>query len=48
MFLREIRDPNRDGQLRLDYVFENLDGVRCELHFGNKRKHAAPIFNKIR
>ena len=38
MFLLEIRDPNRDGQLRLDYVFESLEGVRCQLHPGNKGK----------
>ena len=44
MFLPEIRDPNRGGQLRLDYVFENLEGVRCQLHPGNKGKDAKPIF----
>ena len=47
MFLPEIRDPNRGGQLRLDYVFENLEGVRCQLHPGNKAKDAAPIFNQL-
>ena len=36
IFLPEIRDPNRDKQLRLDYVFENRDGGRCQLHPGNK------------
>ena len=45
--LPEIRDPNRGGQLRLDYVFENLDGVRCQLHPGNKSKDAIPIFNEV-
>ena len=44
MFLPEIRDPNRGGQPRLDYVFENLEGVRCQLHPGNKGKDATPIF----
>ena len=47
MFLPEIRDPNRGGRLRLDYVFENLDGVRCQLHPGNKSKDAIPIFNEV-
>ena len=47
MFLPEIRDPNRGGQLRLDYVFENLDGVRCQLHSGNKGKDAIPIFRQV-
>ena len=47
MFLPEIRDPNRDGQLRLDYVFENLEGVRCQLHPGNRGKDAAPIFVQL-
>ena len=48
MFVPDVHDPNRDGQLRLDYVFENLEGVRCQLHPGNKGKDAALIFNKIR
>ena len=43
-FLPEIRDLNRDGQLRLDYVFENRDGIRCQLHPGNK--DAKPIFTR--
>ena len=47
MFLLEIRDPNRGGQLRLDYVFENLEGVRCQLHPGNKGKDATPIFRQV-
>ena len=47
MFLFEIRDPNRGGQLRLDYVFENLEGERCQLHPGNKGKDAKPIFRQV-
>ena len=47
-FLLEIRDPNRGGQLRLDYVFENLEGVRCQLHPGGKGKDAKPIFTSVR
>ena len=47
MFLPEIHDPNRDGQLRLDYVFENLEGLRCQLHPGNKAKDAKPIFKQL-
>ena len=47
MFLPEIRDPNRGGQLRLDYVFENLEGVRCQLHPRNKGKDATPIFRQV-
>ena len=47
-FLPEIRDPNRGGQLRLDYVFENLEGVRCQLHPGGKSKDAKPIFTSVR
>ena len=47
IFLPEIRDPNRDKQLRLDYVFENRDGWRCQLHPGNKAKDAAPIFTRM-
>ena len=47
IFLPEIRDPNRDEQLRLDYVFENLEGVRCQLHPGNKGKDATPIFIQL-
>ena len=45
-FLSEIRDPNRGGQLRLDYVFENLEGVRCQLHPGNKGKIPFPFSNR--
>ena len=47
MFLPEIRDPNRGGQLRLDYVFENREGVRCQLHPGNKGTDATPIFIQL-
>ena len=47
IFLPHIRDPNRDEQLRLDYVFENLEGVRCQLHPGNKGKDATPIFIQL-
>ena len=47
MFIHDVRDPNRDGQLRLDYVFENLEGVRCQLHPGNKGKDATPIFRQV-
>ena len=47
MFVPEVRDPNRGGQLRLDYVFENLEGVRCQLHPGNKAKDATPIFRQL-
>ena len=47
MFLPNIRDPNRSGQLRLDYVFENLEGVRCQLHPGNRNKDATPIFRQV-
>ena len=46
-FLPHIRDPNRDGQLRLDFVFENLDGQRCQLHPGNKGKDAKPIYTTL-
>ena len=46
-FIPHVRDPNRNGQLRLDYVFENLDGWRCQLHPGNRSKDAKPIFNQI-
>ena len=46
-FLPQIHDPNRGGQPRLAYVFENQDGVRCQLHPGNKGKDAAPIFNQM-
>ena len=46
-FLPEIRDPNRDGQPRLDYVFENLEGFRCQLHPGGKGKDAKPIFTSV-
>ena len=47
MFFPEIRDANRGGQPRLDFVFENLEGVRCQLHPGNKGKDATPIFNQL-
>ena len=47
IFLTEIHDPNRDRQLRLDYVFENREGVRCQLHPGNKGKDATPIFIQL-
>ena len=47
MFLHNVHDPNRGGQLRLDYVFENLDGERCQLHPANKSKSAQPIFRPI-
>ena len=47
MFVPDVHDPNRGGQLRLDYVFENLEGVRCRLHPGNKSKDAAPIFTQL-
>ena len=46
-FLPEIRDPNRGGQLRLDFVFENVDGTRCQLHPGGKGKDAKPIFPAV-
>ena len=42
-FLPGIKDPNR-GQPRLDFVFVNAEGVRCQLHPGNKGKDANPIF----
>ena len=47
MFVPDVHDPNRDGQLRLDYVFENREGVRCQLHPGNKSKDAAPLFTQL-
>ena len=47
MFVPDVHDPNRGGQLRLDYVFENLEGVRCQLHPGNKSKDAAPLFTQL-
>ena len=47
MFVPNVHDPNRDGQLRLDYVFENLEGVRCQLHPGNKGKDATPLFIQL-
>ena len=47
MFVPDVHDPSRGGQLRLDYVFENLEGVRCQLHPGNKSKDAAPIFTQL-
>ena len=47
-FLPEYRDPNRNGQPRLDYVFENLDGVRSQLHPGRtKGQDAKPIFDTV-
>ena len=46
-FLPHIRDPKRGGQLRLDYVFENRERVRCQLHPGNKAKDALPIFTDV-
>ena len=46
-FLPEIRDPNRGGQLRLDFVFVNVDGTRCQLHPGGKGKDAKPIFTAV-
>ena len=47
MFVPDVRDPNRGGQLRLDYVFENVEGVRCQLHPEYKSKDAAPIFTQL-
>ena len=47
MFLSEINDSNRGRQPRLAYVFENQDGVCCQLHLGNTGKDAAPIFNQM-
>ena len=38
---------NRGGLLRLDYVFENVERVRCQLHPGRKSKDAAPIFTQL-
>ena len=46
-FLQHVRDPNRNNQLRLDFVFENLDGQRCQLHPGGKGKDAKPIYTTI-
>ena len=43
-FLPDIRDPNRGGQPRLDFVFENVEGVRCQLHPGRRGPDAKPIF----
>ena len=42
-----IRDPNRGGQLRLDFVFENVEGVRCQLHPGGRGPDAKPIFTLV-
>ena len=47
-FLPDVHDSNRNGQFRLDYVFENLEGVRCRLHPGGKSKDAKPIFTSVR
>ena len=47
MFVPDVHDPNRGGQLRLDYVFENVEGVRCQLHPGCKSKDAAPVFTQL-
>ena len=47
MFIPHVRDPNRKGQLRLDYTFENNDGLRCQLHPGNRGKCAQPIFTQM-
>ena len=46
-FLQHTRDSNRGSQLRLDFVFENLEGVRCQLHPGDKGKDAKPIFSTV-
>ena len=47
-FIPHIRDPNRrDKQLRLDYTFENADGLRCQLHPGKKAKDAKPQFIRM-
>ena len=46
-FLPNVRDPNRGGQLRLDYVFETMDGELCRLHPGRKAaQDAQPIFTQ--
>jgi hypothetical protein len=46
-FLPGIRDPNRGGQPRLDFVFENAEGVRCQLHPGGKGPDAKPIYTSV-
>ena len=43
-FFPGIHDPNRGGQLRLDFVFENVEGIRCQLHPGGRGKDARPIY----
>ena len=44
-FIPNVRDPNRkDDQLRLDYTFENADGLRTQLHPGKRSKCAQPVF----
>ena len=45
-FLPGDPDHNRRNQLRLDFVFENVDGVHCRLHPGNTAKDAKPIFTQ--
>ena len=46
-FLPNVRDPNRGGQLRLDYVFETVDGELCRLHPNQRAAlDAKPIFTQ--
>ena len=40
-FIEGAKDPNRLGQLRLDFAFETIDGGHCRLHPGNKPKGEA-------
>ena len=37
----DVRDPNRGGQARLDFVFYRADGSYCRLHPGITKSHDA-------
>ena len=44
-FIADTRDPNRQGQPRLDFVFYRADGSYCRLHPGGRPSgDAKPVF----
>ena len=43
--LKDVKDPNRGGRPRTDFIFYRIDGSACRVHPGTKRKHdAAPVY----
>ena len=42
-FINGTKDPNRDGQRRLDFIVRRSDGTLCRLHPGGRRSGDAKL-----